>query len=521
MKKSFFGLRASILTQLIFLIVAAMLLVNVVLLNLYEKDLIKAKGHEGEMVLLNVEQSLNYLHNNGSIEISNLRKNDFFSSFARRLLNASHYSTMVIIGADGSAIFKTGLSKDTIRYSLTLARDAISSMGPKIELRGTAWGVFWQRKSHIFISSILRINGRVAGGIAVGASLDSVYRTLRKSEKLVILYVIIDTIILALVGIYLLSRIVVKPVHRLLRMTEGYKDGEFMASSGDGSENEIGNLSRSLASMLKRLDENKKQLKEHILSLEKANKDLKIAQNEIIMSEKLASVGRLVAGIAHEIGNPIGIILGYLDLIKKGGLSRDEEEDFIDRVESEITRVNTIIRQLLDFSRATVEKRENCTVHGLIKDTLQMLQPQSMMKDFNIILKLDAKNYTVLADPNQLQQVFLNIIMNSVDALREKSHHKDELKIEIETLNKDNLIQIRFIDNGPGISSDELNHIFDPFFTTKEPGRGTGLGLSVSYRIIEGLGGQIRAESTSGEGMLILIELPFIQMAKEDDMEIS
>jgi two-component system NtrC family sensor kinase len=276
----------------------------------------------------------------------------------------------------------------------------------------------------------------------------------------------------------------------------------------ESSKDEIGDLTRSLSHMLRRLDENKRDLQSHISSLEKANQELRQAQDEIIRSEKLASVGRLAAGIAHEIGNPIGIILGYLDLLNSGDVTEAEKKDFLKRIESEITRVNRIIRQLLDFSRPSSGEPEKTRVHDLVTMTLGMLEPQPMMEGIRTGLELKAQKDTVLADPNQLQQVFLNIIMNAADALTGGKGEGAPRQLTIRSETIGGSIELRFSDNGPGIPEKELLRIFDPFYTTKEPGKGTGLGLSVCYRIVEGLGGSIRAESKSGEGMTIIVSLP-------------
>lgn len=508
MKTPIFGLRAGILTQLIFLIVAAMLLINVVLLSLYEKDLVKAKEQAGSLLVLSVENSLRFILKDGVVDLKNLNSNSGFTEAIQRLLKASEFSDLAIVSNSGEAVFRAGFSGDKKHYALIMAISAMSTSSRSSNYMGSTWGVLWPGKSELCLSSPLKYKGRTIGGISVKTSLVPVYETLRRSEKLVILYIILDTVILALVGIYLLSRIVVGPIHRLLRMTEEYEGSELIPSDSDTTANEIGNLSRALSNMLKRLDENKKELKNHINSLEKANNDLKAAQNEIIRSEKLASVGRLAAGIAHEIGNPIGIILGYIDLIQKGGLSEEEEKDFLVRTESEITRINVIIRQLLDFSRRSTEQIENCSVHDLIFDTVEMLKPQSRMKELEIALDLNAERDTVLADKNQLKQVFLNILINSIDALEEDGHFHEKSHIMVKSDNENGFVVINFIDNGPGTPTDDLDRIFDPFFTTKEPGRGTGLGLSVCYRIIETLEGTIKAESAPGEGMVIHIELP-------------
>jgi signal transduction histidine kinase len=510
-----YGLRAGILTQLIFLIVAAMLLVNVVMLNFHQRDLISTKGDIGRLLISALSQKTGNLLETGKREMKDLDSNIDFKRDMSELLSNGGYSDLVIVNDNGEPAISVNLSSETKERSLNLARIAMETMDWSVNYHGITWGVLWLAKSEISISSPLVFNGRSLGGVNINASLRPIYQSIRESEKFVLFYIILDTIILALVGIYLLSRIVVKPIHRLLRMTEEYKDGDIIPSMAEDARNEIGNLSRSFGVMLRRLDDNKKELKTHISSLEEANRRLKEAQKEIIRSEKLASVGRLAAGIAHEIGNPLGIILGYLELIRKGNITDQEKNDFIGRVETEITRVNRIINQLLDFSRPSSGKKEESRVHDLLSDTVNMLGPQSIMEGIKINLDLRASKDKVLADPNQLHQVFLNIILNAADALSgeglTEEHDKKELSIMSENPNE-SIIELRFVDNGPGIAEEELIHIFDPFYTTKEPGKGTGLGLSVCYWIVEGQEGEIRAESVVGKGTTIIVSLPLYRL---------
>lgn len=503
-----FGLRAGILTQLIFLIVAAMLLINVVILNLYEKDLVTEKEKTGRLLLSSLEYITGNALNDGKNELKKNSLDIDFVSTIQDILDTGEYRGIAIVNGSGEAVLSIGLDSNEKQYAMTLAMTAMNTITQSIDYKGMTWGVLWPRKKELYLSSPLKYKGRVIGGISAISSLEQVYETLRRSEKLVIIYIAIDTLVLALVGIYLLSRIVVNPIHKLLRMTTEYEGSESLISTGETPANEIGNLTRALANMLKRLDENKNELKSHIVSLEKANRDLTAAQNEIVQSEKLASVGRLAAGIAHEIGNPIGIILGYIDLIMRGGLTPDEEMDFLSRVEGEISRVNVIIRQLLDYSRSSEEHREVLSIHALITSTVEMLKPQSGMKLIDVSLEFSAENDNVIADKNQMQQVFLNILINSIDALSEEGKTLENAHIHVKSKNKNNLLELVFIDNGHGISADKLEHIFDPFFTTKDPGHGTGLGLSVCYRIIQASGGTIKAESSSGKGMKMRIELP-------------
>jgi signal transduction histidine kinase len=226
----------------------------------------------------------------------------------------------------------------------------------------------------------------------------------------------------------------------------------------------------------------------------------------------------MAAGIAHEIGNPIGIVLGYLGLLKESSISPEEREDYINRAEGEISRIQSIIRELLDFSRPVEEVSEDVTVHAIIREITGILKVQPLMNNISIDLMLGAECDTVHADPNQLRQVFINLMMNAADAVSSiESSEGGKLTIEtrvtagpeIDSSNKFLIIEIE--DNGPGISAENLENIFDPFFTTKEPGKGTGLGLTVCFMIVEQAGGKISAESDGSSGTTFTISLPLKQ----------
>jgi two-component system, NtrC family, sensor kinase len=511
LRLKFYGLRTGILAQLLFLIIAAMLLVNVTMLNLSQRHLLQCKADAGKLLIRALSLNIGHRLENSTKPLSSVFEDKEIAEQIKGLLSDGGYPHLVLTNSNGDASFTTHPSEEDAGTLLSLSRISIRETEMAVNYRGNAWGVFWLGRQEIAVSGPLMYRGRVIGGAAAGSPLISVYRSLRESERLILLYIILDTMVLGLVGIYLLSRIVVNPIHRLLKITDKYMEGDILPAMPEStSGNEIGSLSRSLNVMLQRLNENKHELKEHISSLEKANTELKLAQNEIIRSEKLASVGRLAAGLAHEIGNPLGIILGYLDLIRKADINEEDKKDFLSRIETEITRINRIIRQLLDFSRPSTGSNVDRNIHDVISDTVNMLRPYPLMEDINIILDLKAKRDMAFSDPSQLQQVFLNILMNSADVLNEGSHaYKDtSKKIVITTENKGDYIEIRFIDNGPGIDDSKIERIFDPFFTTKDPGKGTGLGLYVSYVIIEAQGGKIRAESAKDEGMSIIINLP-------------
>ncbi len=339
-------------------------------------------------------------------------------------------------------------------------------------------------------------------------------------QKIVFFYILLNTLFLALFGFYLIYRSTIRPINRLVKRVEEFKEGDTFFLTSGAEQNEFGKLSSSLNVMLRRLEDNKAELKTGIRSLEKANFELQQAQEEIIRSEKLASVGRLASGVAHEIGNPIGIVLGYLGLLEGSDLNDEERRDFINRIEKEIGRINRTIRNLLDFSRPSKGEMKVVSVHKIIADMIDILKPQPMVSDSEIFLDKGAKKDTVLADPDKLKQVFLNLSMNAIDAMgaNQKKDESQKNTLSIQTsistetkadkrVNKSK-IHIEFIDNGSGIPAEDLTRIFDPFYTTKEPGKGTGLGLSVSLRIIEDIGGDIKVKSEARKGTKIIVILP-------------
>ncbi len=505
-----YSLRTGILAQLTLLILAAMLLINVVMVKSAERDLIAAKVRSGHLLVEAISQVFGRPARSSEAVPAGRDPGPEFRRNLVQLLTKTSFSDATIVDAQGEVVFPAASSFDTVRSNAYRAREAMETGSSLVDFAGAVWGVIWLSPREVRISAPLRVDDRIVGGLTVTGPLLPIYQELRQSEKIILIYILLYTLTLVIVGIHLLSRMVVSPLQRLVRITAEYKGGGAIPSSREQTENEIGRLSHSLHNMLLRLDQNKRELEAHIESLEKANKELKKAQNEVIRSEKLASVGRLAAGIAHEIGNPIGIILGYLELLGKGDLSQAERKDFLDRMTAEVTRIHVIIRQLLDFSRPSQGRRTNTHAHRAVLETLEILTPQPMMEDIQVRLALDASRDEVFADPSQLQQVFLNIIMNAADALMEEDRHERpavEKTLIIRSRNTSDRIEFTFEDNGPGATEEELGHIFDPFYTTKAPGKGTGLGLSVCYRIIEDMGGKIRAESARGMGTRFFVDL--------------
>jgi len=228
--------------------------------------------------------------------------------------------------------------------------------------------------------------------------------------------------------------------------------------------------------------------------------EMKMMEEQIAHSEKLASIGRLAAGIAHEIGNPMTSIFSFVQIL------REEEEDdpfkkeSLDTIYFHVNRVSGILKQLSGFSKMPTGYTRECNINEIIETSVNLIQYDKKAKSITMTKHLDPNLPTVMADGNQLSQVFVNLILNAVDAMPEGG----ELTISTET--RDHKVVISFRDTGVGIKNEDKAKIFDPFYTTKE--KGTGLGLAVSYNIIKKMNGTITVDSEIGKGTTFTITLP-------------
>ncbi len=234
--------------------------------------------------------------------------------------------------------------------------------------------------------------------------------------------------------------------------------------------------------------------------------ELEHHQEQLLQSGKIAAIGTLVAGIAHELNNPINNVVLSAEALKEdfAGLSEDEAQELIHDILVQSQRASEIVRNLLDFSRSEQRVSEPVDIHHIVRDSLKLVQNQVILSGVEIERDLPADLPIVHGDPKTLQQVFLNLFINAIQAMRDGGI----LKVRARTEDGGHWLKVEVADTGTGINPEDLPHIFEPFYTTKEVGRGTGLGLSVSYGIAQKHGGHIEVKSKKGEGSTFTVILP-------------
>ncbi len=351
--------------------------------------------------------------------------------------------------------------------------------------------------------------------------------------------VLLDVALVLVVGNHLLKRLILRPLTQAVEAAAAIADGDYARRIPEGRTREMAGLSRALNRLTDQLLQNQMRLAENIRSLDETNRLLNETQRELVQVEKMASIGRLAAGIAHEIGNPLGAMIGYASVLRRRGA----DPTMLDGIDREAARIDRIVRELLDYARPGTAPREEVNVNRSIERVISLLQAQGGLARVTVELDLDEGVPGVEANPHRLDQIFLNIIHNADAAMDSEgtlhvrtqvdSHSHDRPAPvrraddppgvdyshlrrlgtgglhDLNSLDADQpIVRVCITDTGPGIESEYLDAVFDPFFTTKAPGEGTGLGLAIVSATMAELGGRVEVTSVAGEGTTFHLLFP-------------
>jgi len=338
---------------------------------------------------------------------------------------------------------------------------------------------------------IRNIHGENIGILGMGL-LERKYRDMQTKALWMFLGISMGGILISMVICYILTNTIMRPVDSLLHVSREITDGHLDRHvSLEKAPKEIEALGKAFNTMVDSIRDRDEKLRLR-------------AQEEIMKSERLAMIGQLAAGVAHEINNPLGGILLFSRLLLKKAPDEGVVRENLERIEKDAKRCQTIVQGLLDFAREREPKMIDVRPNDIAEISINLFENQAMFHNIDVV-----KNYgdglpTVFADPSQIEQVLVNIIMNAADAMKGEGALTIATRISGDGRN----VEFSFADTGGGIPEDKLERVFEPFFTTKGVGHGTGLGLSISYGIVRRHGGAITVSSVVGKGSIFTVSIP-------------
>lgn len=352
-----------------------------------------------------------------------------------------------------------------------------------------------------FLDLVIALGDPPGNTLQMRFSLDSLVAQVHRAQRLVLIYVILYGAVLSLFGIYVLNRNVVTPVRRLRTATAGVAAGDLATIEAGQGPGEIRDLAADFNSMVEALQLSRAETTAHIASLEAANRALRQARDEVVRAEKMASVGHLAAGMAHEIGNPLAAAIGYLSILKED-IADPAQRDLAERSLQEAGRIDRLVRDLLDYAAPARMTDEPFDPLEAVRDAVALLETQGAMDTVEFIDHAPERLGEVRMDRNRFLQVCVNLLLNARDAMPGGG------SITFAASRSGEQLHLRVADTGSGMAPEQLSRIFDPFFTTKDPGKGRGLGLAVCQRLVSEAGGAIEVRSAPGQGSTFTLRLP-------------
>ncbi|MFH1530666.1 MAG: ATP-binding protein [Pseudomonadota bacterium] len=343
------------------------------------------------------------------------------------------------------------------------------------------------------------------GWLLLAFSLEDLEERRETLTSVLILVSLLSWLLVGLMGHLILRRWVIRPMARVTSLAERISVGEeqrVLDQAIAGREDELGVMGRALSAMARRLANDRGRITDQLAELEVMNHRLTVAKEQLVRSETLASVGSLAAGVAHEIGNPVGIILGYLEMMADDVMD-EPTRDIVAKLTQATRRIDRTIRDMLNFARPAADEEEGCFPAHAAKEVLDLLGPQKRVRHVTTTISATPQVLRARIPPSRLKQILVNLLLNAADAMEGAP---GEVTIAIAAAG--DRVEISVRDTGPGIAPEILDRIFDPFFTTKDPGRGPGLGLFMAHQIIQRYNGGISVQCVRGVGTTFTLDLP-------------
>lgn len=497
------GLRTEIIFHITLLLGAALLLGGFLMLKLTERELLNQRldnlNATMEVVALSVEETL-------AVEENEPDQKMRVARLLPLLPDASALGVWKLTGQTLVPLYRSSSNDRLLRNGPQLQALRFMAEAQDRLVYSGVWLAWGDAPASYFTTVLpLRQRGKLIGVLQARFSLDEVAKRVRSSLKVLLLYVLLYGAVLFVFGLSLLNRNVVRPIGLLLATTRRVAAGDLDQQVSETGPKEIASLASSFNAMVSALRESRQHSDDHICSLQLANDELKQTRGELLRSEKMASIGHLAAGMAHEVGNPLAAVVGYLGLLKME-LPAGRQLEIAEHAAVEVERIDRLVRELLDYAKPGEEKTECFDPLIVLREALTLLDHQGLFANVKFVDALPQRLSRVSMIRHRLLQVFVNLLVNARDAL------PAEGEIRLAAGETEDSVWLSVADSGSGIAQQDLPYIFDPFFTTKAPGKGCGLGLAVCYRALEEAGGNIEVQSEVEQGSVFTV-----RMKKEDD----
>jgi hypothetical protein len=516
------SLSAAILSALTLVLIVTWFLLGVVSLKTTERSLYSQKSDEARLLITALAHLL-------PEDIATTRESQVVARFIETLSRDHEFSNLAIMDAAGAPVFTAPPTAEPDR----LLSETLQKRQPHVTISD-------RRDTISRYAPVFAGDGSLRGVVRLTLTLAEENALLNEFQKIFLAYFALDFLLLLGLGSFLLSRLIVVPVRKLLTATQHIGAGDLSYRVPVSGTVETAELAQSFNSMAESLTRQRTEIESHIVSLESANEELKQAREETIRTEKMASLGLLAAGMAHEVGTPLSAIMGYAGILRQELHGDPELLEHAHRIEDDARRIDHIVRHLLDYARPRKGEFSRVDAGELIRGVIELLNAQGLFKKIRVTCDIPNDLPEAKVDDYQLQQVLINLMINARDAMssegelhitaseelfslppthvvpepvtvrgRRKSDFHGAFRSSLRNGDRPlSCLKIEVRDTGEGIPPEHLEKLFDPFFTTKEPGKGTGLGLAICARIIDSFNGRITVQSTMGAGTIFCVWLP-------------
>jgi signal transduction histidine kinase len=484
------GLRTEVVVSTVLLLAAALLFAGFLLVKLTERELLEERRFALQRTALLVAAA-----------------DPAPSAISSLLVSLTHDSGLVawrLLASDLSPLMSFAMEPLPAMEEMPLAPAEAGGVGENL-LYSSAWNPFREASSS-YLDLTVRCGESNANILQLRFSLASLVTQVHRAQRLILIYVVLYGAVLSGFGIYVLNRNVVAPVRSLRAATAGVAAGALEPIGVTQGPGEISELADDFNSMIKALQASRAETAAHIESLEEANLALRQARDEVVRAEKMASVGHLAAGMAHEIGNPLAAVIGYLNLLK-ADLADPGQRDLLERSLLETGRIDRLVRDLLDYAAPVHTSDEPFDPIEAMRDAVALLTNQGALEGVSVTEKVPAELPPVCMDRSHFMQICVNLLINARDAMPGGG------ELTIAATHSGSELVLTLADSGAGIPTELLPRIFEPFFSTKDPGKGRGLGLAVCQRLVTAAGGRIEVQSVAGQGSRFSLYLPVVQEA--------